>query len=408
MGAGPLDGVRVLDVATMLGIGHATSLLADFGAEVIHVELPGRGDSLRQMGPFKHGSSLRWAVVGRGKKSITADLHTAEGQERVKQLARISDVVVENYRPGTLERWGLGYEQLREVNPRIVMLSLTGYGQTGPSSHKPGFGRVLEAVSGLMNSTGERSGPPLQIGVPLVDYIAGTTAAMAISMALYRRDAHPDGEGQWIDLSLYETLVRMLDSLISRYDATGQAPTRQGNRYVNVAPSDVYATRDGRFLFHSSATQTVFERLARAIERGDMLDDERYSTNAARIERVDEVNDVVAAWFAAHDFVEAVAIMEANDVPVGPVNTIADVAADPHLRERDSLIRVEADGVGSLLMPGVVPKFSGTPGAVAHGGPALGSDDAEVAAMLAALTDAASAAAVPASPAASAASEASR
>jgi formyl-CoA transferase len=378
MAAGPLDGVRVLDIATMLGIGHATSLLADFGADVIHVELPGRGDSLRQMGPFQHGHSLRWAVVGRGKRSITADLHTAEGQERVRALVRESDVVVENYRPGTLARWGLDYASLAQLNPRIVMLSLTGYGQTGPSSHKPGFGRVLEAVSGLMNSTGAADGPPQQIGVPLVDYIAGTTAAMAISMALYERESSRGGEGQAIDLSLYETLVRMLDSLITRYDATGVAPARQGNRYVNVAPSDVYATRDGRHLFHSSATQTVFERLARAIGRADMLEDERYARNAQRIERVDEVNDIVAAWFARHDFDEAVAIMEANDVPVGPVNTIAEVAADPHLLERESLIRVEADGVGSVLMPGVIPKFSRTPGAVAHGGPALGRDDAVV------------------------------
>jgi formyl-CoA transferase len=372
---GPLDGVRVLDLATMLAAGHCTGLLTDFGAEVIQVELPGRGDTLREMGPFHAGQSLRWAVVGRGKKSITADLHTSEGQETVRRLVAISDVVIENFRPGTLDRWGLGYEQLREVNPGVIMLSITGYGQTGPSSHQPGFGRVLEAVSGLMNSTGAPDGPPMQIGVPLVDYIAGTTAAMSLSMALYHRDAREDGEGQWIDLSLYETLIRMLDSLITRYTVRGEVQMRQGNRYANVAPSDVYRTRDGRWVFHSSATQTVFKRLARAIGRADMLEDERYATNAARVKRCDEVNDIVQAWFAERDLAEVLRVMDDHDVPVGPVNTVAEVATDPQLLERGTLTPVEVEGLGPVVMPGLVPKFSHTPGHISHAGPALGQHD---------------------------------
>jgi formyl-CoA transferase len=372
---GALEGVRVLDVATMLAAGHMTSLMADFGADVVHVEMPERGDSLRQMGPFKDGQSLRWAVLGRGKRSITADLHSPEGQERVRELAASADVVVENFRPGTLDKWGLGYEALRERNPGTIMVSITGYGQTGPKRQMPGFGRVLEAVSGLMNNTGEADGPPMQIGVPLVDYIAGMNAAMAVSMALYHRDAHPDGVGQWIDVSLYETMIRLLDPLITRYGATGKASMRTGNRYVNVAPSDVYRTRDARWVFHSSATQTVFVRLARAIGREDLLSDPLFATNAARIERPDEVNDIVQGWFAGHDFDEVMAIMDDNDVPVGPVNTMREVAADEQLRVRESLIDFDVAGLGPVLMPGLVPKFSATPGHIAHGGPRLGEHD---------------------------------
>ncbi|HEY4094864.1 MAG TPA: CoA transferase [Baekduia sp.] len=374
---GALDGVRVLDVATMLAAGHMTSLMADFGADVVHVEMPERGDSLRGMGPFQDGQSLRWAVLGRGKRSITADLHHADGQERVRQLAASADVVVENFRPGTLDKWGLGYEELRKHNPGLIMVSITGYGQTGPKRQMPGFGRVLEAVSGLMNNTGEADGPPMQIGVPLVDYIAGMNAAMAVSMALYHRDAHPDGTGQQIDVSLYETMIRLLDPLITRYGATGQVSTRTGNRYVNVAPSDVYRTRDGRWVFHSSATQTVFVRLARAIGRDDLLADPAFATNAARIEHPDDVNDIVQAWFAAHDFDEVMAVMDDNDVPVGPVNTMREVAADEQLRERESLIDFDIAGLGSVLMPGLVPKFSKTPGHIAHGGPRLGAHDGQ-------------------------------
>ena len=370
---GPLDGVRVVNLATMLGAGHATALLADFGADVITVELPGRGDALRQMGPFRDGDSLRWAVVGRGKRSLTLDLHQPDGQAVALDLARHADVVVENFRPGTLDKWGLGYEALRAANPRVILLSLTGYGQTGPKRHQPGFGRVIEAVSGMMHSTGNADGPPQQMGVPLVDYIAGTFGAMAVAMAIVERGRNPAGEGQWIDLSLYETMIRLLDSTISAYDATGRPPGRQGNRYGNIAPSDVYRTRDGRYVFHSSATQTVYERLMRTIGREDCLTDPRYATNAARIQRVDEINDIVQAWFDEHDFDDVLARMDAGDVPVGPVATMADVATDPHLAARDGLVQRET-ATGPLRMPGVVPKFSRTPGAVGEAGPPLARD----------------------------------
>ncbi|HVW17122.1 MAG TPA: CoA transferase [Solirubrobacteraceae bacterium] len=374
---GPLDGVRVLNIGGHLSAGHSTALLADFGADVIAIEMPGKGDALRGMGPFSDGKSLRWVVVGRGKRSITADLHTEEGQELVRELVRDVDVVVENYRPGTVARWGLAYEDLRAINPRIIMLSISGYGQTGPSSYKPGFGRVLEAVSGLMNSTGMPDGPPMQIGVPVVDYITGTLAAMAVSMALYHRDVHPDGEGQHIDVSLYETVVRLLDALITRYDVLGDVPMRMGNRYPNVVPSDVYRTRDGRYVFHSSAAQTIFERLAKAIGREDMLTDERYATNLQRIERIDEVNDIVQAWFSEHDYEDVIRIMDEHGVPVGPVNTMKEVAHDPHLLERETLVRMDVEGIGPVLMPGLVPKFSRTPGRIRHPGPSVGQHDAE-------------------------------
>jgi crotonobetainyl-CoA:carnitine CoA-transferase CaiB-like acyl-CoA transferase len=374
---GPLRGVRVLDIATMLGAGHCTSLLADFGAEVIHVELPGRGDSLRGMGPFKNKQSLRWAVVGRGKKSITVDLRTSDGQDLIRRLVPLADVVVENYRPETIDKWGLGFKDLQRINPGIVLLSLSGYGQTGPKSHMPGFGRVIEAASGMMNQTGEADGPPMQMGVPAVDYIAGTFGAMAVSMALYDRAAHA-GSGQWIDLSLYESVVRILDSLITRHDALGDTPKRMGNRYLNVAPSDVYRTRDGRYVFHSSATQTVYERLMAAIGRPDLLTDERYSTNTVRTAPGCDINDIVQSWFSARDLDEVLRVMDDHDVPCSPVNTMAEVAVDQQLLERESLIRRAYNGVGDVLMPGLVPKFSATPGAVRHAGPAIGEHTREV------------------------------
>ena len=380
---GPLAGVRVLSLGTMLGLGHATALLSDFGAEVIAVEMPGRGDSLRGLGPYSGGHSLRWAVVGRGKRSVTVDMHTEAGREIVHGLVRQSDVVTENFRPGTLDEWGLGFEALKALNPRVILLSLSGYGQTGPARHKPGFGRVIEAACGLMNNTGDPDGPPTQIGAPLVDYIAGTVGAMSVAMALVERDGtHASGRGQWIDLSLYETMVRMLDALMSSNHIKGRPPRRQGNRYANIAPSDVYTTADGLHIFHSSATQTVFARLAKVIGRSDMLTDPRYATNAARIERVDEVNDIVQEWFSCHDRDEAVRLLEEADVPVGPVREIDEVVADPQLIDRESVVRVDVPGVGVLPQPGVVPKFSRTPGRVTSPGPELGADTDDILARL--------------------------
>ena len=380
---GPLSGVRVLSIGTMLGLGHSTALLSDFGADVIAVEMPGRGDSLRGLGPYADGRSLRWAVVGRGKRSISVDMHSEGGRDVIRDLVRHSDVVAENFRPGTLDRWGLGWDALQELNPRVILLSLSGYGQTGPARHKPGFGRVIEAACGLMNSTGESDGPPTQIGVPLVDYIAGTVGAMAVSMALVERDGMAaSGKGQWIDLSLYETMVRLLDALISSDHIHGRPPGRQGNRYANIAPSDVFTTRDGGHVFHSSATQTVFARLATAIGRPDLLADPRYATNAARIERVDEVNDIVQEWFSTLDRDDAVRLLEDADVPVGPVREIDEVVADEQLIGRESVVHVDVPGVGPLPQPGVVPKFNRTPGRVTTPGPQLGADTDDVLAGL--------------------------
>jgi formyl-CoA transferase len=375
---GPLHGLRVLDLTEHMAGPFCTMVLADMGAEVIKVELPGRGDSLRQMGPMFEGHSLRWSVTGRNKRSITADLHTPEGQQIVRDFVAVSDVLVENYRAGTVAKWGLGYEQLREVNRGLVMLSLSGYGQTGPKRQKPGFGRVIEAVSGIMHVTGEPDGPPTQMGVPFVDYIAGTFGAMGVAMALYHREASPEHEGQWIDLSLYETMVRLSDAMTSRYDKLGVVPMRTGNRYANVAPSDVYRTRDGRYVFHSSATQTVFERLMRAIGREDLVAHPDFRTNAVRTKRVDEMNDIVQDWFSRHDFEDAIRILEAHDVPVGPVNTAAEVLADEQLLERDSIIQIDDPIVGSLRVPGLVPKFSRTPGRLDHLGPAIGEHTGEI------------------------------
>jgi crotonobetainyl-CoA:carnitine CoA-transferase CaiB-like acyl-CoA transferase len=373
---GPLTDMKVLDIATMIAAPTAATFLADFGADVIKAEMPVTGDSLRQLGPFYEGKSLRWSVNARNKRSLTIDFHKPEGQAIVRDLVREYDVVTENFRPGVLDRWNLGYEQLRAVNPRVILLSISAYGQTGPYRTKAGFGRIIEAVSGMTSLTGFPGGPPVMSGFLFVDRLIGVMGALAVMMADHERQR--SGLGQWIDQSVNEGILRILEPLVAEYAKLGKRPPRTGNRNPNIAPGDLYLTKDGKYVFISAATQAVFERLMRAIGREDTLDDPRFRKNADRMRHPDEINQIVADWFATQNLADAVELLESKDVPVGPVNEIADIVEDAQHMAREAIVKVADPLLGEVLMQTAIPFFSRTPGKVWGAGPQIGEHGDEI------------------------------
>ncbi|MDP9131415.1 MAG: CoA transferase, partial [Candidatus Binatota bacterium] len=295
----PLKGVRVIDAGNMVAAPFATVLLADFGADVIKIEHPKYGDGQRKLEPIMDGIPLWWKSVSRNKRCITLDLGKPEGADIFKQLVKGSDVIVENYRPGTFEKWGIGYDAIRAIDPRVIMLRISGFGQTGPYKNRAGFGRVAEAMSGLTNLIGEPDGPPMSPGYPLGDLIAGIFGSLSVMMALYHRDLR-GGEGQMIDLALYEAVFRFLDFDPIQYDQMKIVHKRTGNRVAYVAPSSMFKTRDGKYLTLAASTQSIWLRLAEAIGRKDMTTDPKFIDNSARVENSIECNGVVGAWIEQH------------------------------------------------------------------------------------------------------------
>jgi crotonobetainyl-CoA:carnitine CoA-transferase CaiB-like acyl-CoA transferase len=381
--SGPLAGIRVLDLGTRIGAPFAATLLADLGADVIKVELPGQGDFMRTIGPFLDGYSLFWAVEGRGKRSVTCDLRAPAGQALVKRLVGVADVVVENFQPGTLERWGLGYEALAAVNPGIVLTRVSVYGQTGPYRDRPGLDRNGIATGGLLYITGYPDRPPVRPGLIVSDYLTGVFNAFAIVAALYERDrrARETGaapRGQWVDLSLYESILRIMEHTLAAYDRLGVVREREGNRLRNSAPLDNWETRDGKYVCIIAAGDGLFPRLARAIGREDLLTDPRFTTMARRAEHGDEINAIVAAWCRARTCREIQDVLEAHEVPFGVAYSVADIFADRHVAARGDIVTVEDPVVGPVRMQGVYPRFSRTPGEVARGAPRLGAHNDEV------------------------------
>lgn len=374
---GPLVGMRVVDVGMLIAAPFTAALLGDLGAEVLKVEHP-RGDPLRQLEPSKEGIPLWWKVNARNKKCITLNLSQPKGAELFKRLLREGgiDVVVENFRPGTLERWGLSYGELAKANPGLVLLRISGFGQYGPYKNRPGFGRIAEAMSGLTYITGYPDRPPVHAGFPLADAIAGLYGAFSVLAALRHREA--TGEGQEIDLALYEGVFRLLEFHYIAYDQLGQIYERCGNRHPYVAPSDTYRTKDGRWVSLTASTPSIWERLARAMGREDLLQDPRFRDNRARVRHSDVVNGLVADWIGQHTLEELTRIFEEHQVAFGPVMNMADIAQDPHYRERGSVIELEDPELGRVRMPGVVPQFSRTPGRVRWAGPRLGEHNEEI------------------------------
>jgi len=374
---GPLAGVRVLDIASVLAAPFATSLLGDYGAEVIKVEQPGVGDAMRNLGPFYQGTSLWFTVSARNKKSITLDMRKPKGQEIVKELVGISDVVAENFRPGTLEEWNLGYEVFKKVNPRIVMLSISGYGQTGPYREKAGFGMTCQALSGLTYISGYPDKPPLNPSFSLADYVSGVFGALSIMTALYYRDALGGKVGQQIDLGLYEGVFRLMEFLPAEYQKLGRVRERTGGP-SGAMPVNIYETSDGRWMALTCSTDRVFVRLARAMGQPELAKDPRFYTNPRRVENSAAINYIVAQWVKERPFQQAQEELDGAGVPISLVCSIADIFENPQYQARENIIEVDDPVIGPVKMPGVTPKFSLKPGRVTGTAPALGQYNDEI------------------------------
>jgi len=373
---GPLVGLRVLDFSIVIAGPTATTLLGDFGAEVVKVERPGVGDPLRAWAPFKDGHSLWWKAHSRNKKSITLNLAKPEGQAIARELVSKADVAVESYQPGTMERWGLDYDALSAVNPRLVMLRMSGFGQTGPYKSRPGFGTVAEAMSGLAQITGFPDGSPILPAFPMADEVAGTFGAMAIMMALYHREK--TGEGQWIDTSLYEPLFRFMIPNVPEYDQLGVVRGRFGNELADAAPRNLYRSKDGKWLSMSASTQGIWERVAVAIGREELIKDPRFPDNTTRVKNRVELNAIIQDWVGSLPLEEAMAAMREAGAVVGPVYDSAMIAEDPQYIEREDIVSVPDPDLGSVKMHAAIPKFSRTPGAVYRAAPALGEHNESV------------------------------
>lgn len=364
----PLDGLKILDLTTMISGGFATVSLADFGADVLSVEHPSYADPIRSWQPRSNGESLYWKNLGRSKRHITLDLSTEEGQELAKTLAADVDAVIENFRPGTLERWNLGYDELSQVNDDLILVRISGYGQTGPKASMPGFGTVAESISTFAHINGFEDSPPLLPPIPLADLTAAMFAVHGLMFALYARDVGDKG-GQVIDVSLFEPLFRLMVGDVEAYDLEGIVPDRTGNKSVQAAPRNLYETQDG-YISLSASSQSIFENVMRAIDREDLIVDSRFQTNEDRMEHQEELDQIIEEWTRKRTQDEALARMEEEDAIVGPVYTMEDVFEDEQYAVRNDLVSIGDDALGSVKTQAAVPKMSETPGEVTHlGGP---------------------------------------
>lgn len=387
-GAQPLEalaGLRVLDIATFVAAPFCGTILADFGAEVIKIEQPGAGDSLRQFGtPTECGDSLVWMSESRNKKTVTLDLRTPEGAAIFRRLAAQADVVLENFRPGTLEKWGLGYEDLKALNPRLIMLRITAYGQTGPKRNEPGFARIAHAFSGLSDLAGEADGPPVVPGsTSMADYVSGMWGAIGILTAL--RALEQTGEGQYIDIGLYESVFRLLDEIAPAYAKFGVVRRRMGADTINVVPHSHYQTASGEWVALACTNDRMFARLAEAMGRPELAAE--YPSSTARVAGRERINGLVGEWIGRHPLAQVLALTREGGVPCAQVYSIADIFADPQYAARGNLMEVDDPRAGPLVLPAAVPRLSATPATFKHAGRALGADNRNVLSGLLGLDD---------------------
>lgn len=366
-----LEGIRVLDASTVLAAPLIANLLGDFGAEVIKVEQPIVGDHTRKM------NSNTWKVTGRNKKSITLDFHKKQGVELFYQLVAKSDVVITNYRPETLKKWSIDYNDLTKIKENIVMMHFSAFGRNGPYAEKPGFARVAESFSGLTYMTGYPDRKPIFSGYPIADAMGGAYGAFSVMLALYHY--RETGEGQLIDLSLYEPLMRVMENYIIDYDLEGKIREREGTHNPGVAPNDIYDTKDNQWIVIPASTQNIFKRLMKAIGRPELIDDPRFVTNKDRIKHRKELDEYLNEFFSQHTLEELCAILEEYEVAHEKINSVADLFQDPHVKARENLIKVFDYALNrDVTMQGVVPKLSKTPGSVKWAGPPLGMHNHEV------------------------------
>jgi crotonobetainyl-CoA:carnitine CoA-transferase CaiB-like acyl-CoA transferase len=363
----------------MISGGFATTQLADFGADVVMVEHPEHPDPIREWPPFRDETSLWWKSIGRNKRCVTLDLSSEEGSALLLELVQDADLFFENFRPGTLEKWRLGPDALREVNSELIVVRLSGYGQTGPKSHKPGFGTVAEGLSGWAAVNGFQDSEPLLPPISLADLTAAQFAVQAAMFAIFERDVGRggSGEGQVIDVSLYEPLFRLFLGDVEAYDQLGKLRERTGNRHPSASPRNVYETADG-YMTLSASSQRIFGNVMHAIDRPDLVDDPRFENNDKRVENAEELDAIIEEWTRRRSTEEAIEVMEESDAIVGPVYDMEDIFDDEQYQARDNIVTVEDDDLGSVRMASTVPKFSRTDGTIAHAGPAHGEHNAEV------------------------------
>jgi formyl-CoA transferase len=373
---GPLAGLKVVELGQLIAGPFAAKTLGDFGADVIKIEPPGTGDPLRGWRLLQDGTSVWWQVQSRNKRSVALDLREPDAQDVVRRLVAEADVLIENFRPGAMEGWGLGPDTLRALNPRLVMLRISGYGQTGPYRDKPGFGVVAEAMGGLRHLTGEPGQVPVRVGVSIGDTLAALHGVIGVLLALRHRDQA--GTGQVIDVALYEAVFNCMESLLPEYSAFGAVRGPAGSALPGIAPSNAYACRgdDGMsaYVLIAGNGDSIFRRLMTAIGRSDLATDPALADNAGRVARVAEIDAAIGAWTATRSVAEALGTLDGAGVPAGRIYTVADIAADPHYRARGMIQRIETADGRSLEVPGVVPRLSDTPGGHRRAAPALGAD----------------------------------
>ncbi len=374
---GPLADLRVIEMGSLIAGPFCGQILGDFGAEVIKIEDPGVGDPMRRWGrSLPKGLSPWWPVIARNKKSVTLDLRSAEGQEIARGLIGKSDVLVENFRPGSLEKWGLDPLALRRADPRLVVARVSGFGQTGPYARRAGYGLIGEAMGGLRKVTGEADRPPARVGISIGDSLAACHASLGVLMALHARQS--SGEGQIVDAAIYESVLAMMENLVTEWDITGYARERSGPILPGIAPSNVYPAAGGEWILIGGNGEAVFRRLVGAMERAELAEDRRFVDHAARGVHQAELDAIIAEWTGARPLDELLALLEACGVPAGRIFGPAEMIADPQYQARDSIVSVEHETFGQIRMQNVFPKLSATPGAVRWPGPPLGAHTAEV------------------------------
>jgi crotonobetainyl-CoA:carnitine CoA-transferase CaiB-like acyl-CoA transferase len=369
--AGPLAGIRVIEIGTLIAAPFAARMLAEFGAEVIKIEAPDNGDPLRKWRKLHEGTSLWWYLQSRNKKSVCVNLKSPDGIDIVKKLAAEADVVIENLRPGALEKLGIGWDVLHGLNPRLTMVRISGYGQSGPYRDRPGFGAIGEAMGGIRYTTGEPDGAPARVGVSLGDSLASLHGVIGALMSLLRVKTG-QGEGQVVDVSLVESVFNLMESLVPEYDLLGHVRERSGGALPGIAPSNTYPTEDDGYVVIAGNSDPIFKRLMHVVGRPDLADDPALARNDGRVAQVAMLDAAITAWTTHHSTDDVVAALEAADVPAGRIYSVADIVADPHYQARGMLLDAALPGGKSVKMPGIVPKLSDTPGEVRWQGPTLG------------------------------------
>ena len=367
----PLDGIKVVEMGQLIAGPFAAKILAEFGAEVIKIEPPVTGDPLRKWRMLHEGTSVWWAAQSRNKQSVTLDLHQAEAREVVKRLVQEADILIENFRPGTLEKWGLGWDELSALNPGLVMLRVSGYGQSGPYKDLPGFGVIGEAMGGLRHLSGEPGRTPVRVGVSIGDSLSALHGVIGVLLALRHREQN-GGAGQQIDVALYESVFNMMESLIPEYSVFGAVREPAGSSLPGIAPTNAYRCRDGKYALIAGNGDSIYRRLMEKIDRLDLADDPELAQNVGRVRHVARIDAAISTWTAERSLDEVLAALKDANIPSGKIYDAADIASDPHYQARDMLIPSTLDDGTAVTLPGIVPKLLGTPGRIKSRAPTLG------------------------------------